>query len=120
RMFNRIRFIGSRPLLVQPPPHFSFDIRYDITLLNRQIGTEPRKVVEGRTRFLNELERRSLGEFASSSEVLNLDAQFCKQDRCSQFIDGKLGYEDPTHLSSIGSLKMAPYIKASMTQLLPR
>ena len=120
RMFNRIRFIGSRPLLVQPVPHFSFDIRYDITLLNRQVGTEPRKIVESRTHFLNELERRSLGEFASTNEILNLDSQFCTQDRCSQFIDRKLGYEDPSHLSSIGSLKMAPYIKASMTQLLPQ
>lgn len=120
KIFAKIRFTGARPLLVQPVPHFLFDIRYDITLLNRQAGTEPRKVVEGRTRFLNEIEERSVGVAFQGMEILNLDSQFCTQNRCSQFIDGKLAYEDPSHLSSIGSLKMSPYLKSAMARLLPK
>lgn len=120
KLFTKIRFNGARPLLVQPIPHFVFDMRYDISLLNRQSGTEPRQVVEGRTQYLNQLEERSVGELASATEILNLDSRFCVQDRCSQFLDGKLAYEDSSHLSSIGSLKMSPYFKLAMARLLPR
>ncbi|MHB1089666.1 MAG: acyltransferase family protein [Ilumatobacteraceae bacterium] len=120
RMFAKIRFTGSRPLLVQPPPHFSFDVRYDITLFNRQAGTEPRNVVVGRTDVLNKIEEQNIGLFASTREILNLDSRFCIKNRCSQFIDGKLAYEDPSHLSSVGSIKMAPYLKKAMAQLLPK
>lgn len=120
KMFTKIRFSGARPLLVQPPPHFSFDIRYDLTLLNRQAGIESRKVVEGRTEFLNKIEKRSVGEFVGMTGILNLDARFCTNTRCSQFIDGKLAYEDPSHLSSVGSLKMSPFLKEAMGRLLPK
>lgn len=119
-LFTKIRFTGARPLLVQPVPHFAFDIRYDITLLNRQIGTEPRNVVEARTRFLNEIEERNVGIVFNEIEILNLDSRFCTGNRCSQFIDGRLAYEDPSHLSSVGSLKMSPYLKAAMARLLPQ
>lgn len=118
KMFNRVLFTGARPLLVQPVPHFIFDVRYDISLFNRQAGTESRKVVEARTQFLNQLEVRSVGDFSSSTEVLNLNSKFCGKQRCSQFIDGKLAYEDPSHLSSIGSLKVTPDLKAAMARLL--
>jgi peptidoglycan/LPS O-acetylase OafA/YrhL len=120
KLFNKILFAGARPLLVQPVPHFVFDIRYDISLFNRQAGTEPRKVVEGRTQYLNQLEERSVGEFARATEILNLNSRFCVKDRCSQFIDGKLAYEDPSHLSSLGSLKVTPNLKVAMARLLPQ
>ena len=120
KMFNKILFTGSRPLLVQPVPHFIFDVRYDISLLNRQAGTESRKVVEARTQFLNQLEERSVGEFSSATEILNLNSKFCGVERCSQFIDRKLAYEDSTHLSSIGSLKVSPNLKVAMARLLPK
>ncbi|MFA5773753.1 MAG: acyltransferase family protein [Ilumatobacteraceae bacterium] len=120
KLFNKIRFSGARPLLVQPVPRFVFDIRYDISLINRQAGTEPRHVVEGRTQYLNDLEVTSVGEFSSATEILNLNSRFCASDRCTQFIDGKLAYEDSAHLSSIGSLKVSPNLKVAMERLLPR
>lgn len=120
KMFNKILFAGARPLLVQSVPHFVFDIRYDISLLNRQAGTESRKIVEARTQFLNQLERRSVGEFSSATEILNLNTKFCGEERCSQFIGGKLAYEDSSHLSSIGSLKVSPDLEVAMARLLPK
>lgn len=119
-LFIKIRATGARPLLVQPVPKFSFDIRYDITLLNRKFVSEPRNVVLGRTDLLNEIEEQSVGSFASEIGILNLDSQFCNQDSCSQIIDGKLAYEEPSHLSSVGSLKMSTYLESAMARLISK
>jgi lysophospholipase L1-like esterase len=70
--------------------------------------------------FLNEMETNAVMKVFDFRSVLNLDRQFCEPDLCSRFINDKYMYEDKTHLSSAGSMFIAPALEQALRLLIKK
>jgi peptidoglycan/LPS O-acetylase OafA/YrhL len=106
KMLAQIKSLGSKPILVQPPPKFATDFRSQVALLNQSFASEDRSVVSARTKSVQVEETRAVLANNPNQQIVNFDQIICSSTLCSQFIDGKLAYEDPSHLSHQGSLAM--------------
>ena len=106
KMLTQIKSLGSKPILVQPPPKFATDFRSQVSLLNQSFASEDQSVVYARTKSVQVEETRAVLASNLNQQIVNFDKIICSNTLCSQFIDGKLAYEDPSHLSHQGSLAM--------------
>ena len=118
KIFEQLRKLQISGLLVQPVPEFSSDVRNVLTLFKKTVDGEERSA-NFQNEFLNELDATAVMEVFDDRSILNLYNTFCLAGRCSQVQNGKLMYEDETHLSSVGSLALIPRIKQSLLLLAP-
>ena len=109
-----IKALGSKPILVQPPPKFATDLRSQFSLLNQDFASEAASVVLARTESVRLIETHNVLTNDPDQLIINFDKIICPNSLCSQFIDGKLAYEDPSHLSNQGSLAMTNLIEEKM------
>ena len=119
KIFEQLQRLQIAGLLAQPVPEFLSDVRYEVTLLKRTISVEKRDSRTSGNEFLNDLDSAAVMAVVDERSLLNLYAEFCQSDSCSQVQNGKFMYEDGSHLSSVGSLAVTPMIKESLLSLLP-
>jgi hypothetical protein len=107
-------------LIVQPPPRFVQDVRYDISLLRPISKREPRSDVIARRNIANEIDRNLLDSAKGNLGLLNFDDVFCNENDCSQVIGKELMFEDADHLSPQGSRLLVDQIETKMKEVLGR
>jgi peptidoglycan/LPS O-acetylase OafA/YrhL len=120
KVFSRLRTLNIEGLLVQPVPEFTSDIRYEVSILKQNVDGEDQSVLNRGNVFLNEMETDAVMKVFDYRSVLNLDRQFCESDLCSRVINGKFMYEDKTHLSSAGSMFIAPALEQALRLLIKK
>ena len=106
KTIKRIKSFGSKLIIAEPPPKFSRDFRSQVSLFNKSFALEPFAQVHERLISTRAAERRAITAYGQSQIFINFDDMLCSETGCSQFINGKLAYEDPSHLSKQGSLEM--------------
>lgn len=111
RMFDTIAPLQTKVMLVQPPPSFEYDLRYDISLLRSNGNQEPRDIVVSRRAAINEIEVNTAALYSFLTPVLNFTDLFCNAESCTQKIGKQFMFEDSDHLSVEGSLLAAPVIQ---------
>lgn len=111
RMFDAIAPLQTKLMLVQPPPSFEYDLRYDISLLRSNGIQEDRETVVARRAEINEIEVNTAALYPFLTPVLNFDNLFCNAETCTQKIGKQFMLEDADHLSVEGSLLAAPVVQ---------
>ena len=116
--FNEIMSEAKGILLVQPPPKFVKNVKYDISLI-KPIGLpEERGEVESRRLRENIIETKIVGERNSQIQILNFDHIFCSEQTCSQIVENQLMFEDGDHLTPQGSLLLVGQLEKVLKQLI--
>ena len=118
KVFAQLQNLKIDGLLVQPVPEFAADVRYEVTMLKQHVNGEDRTVLNRGNEFLNEMDTNAVMKVFDDRSILNLYRQFCTSDVCSQVKDGKFMYEDGSHLSSVGSLVIAPVLEQALSLLI--
>ena len=106
KTIKRIKSFGSKVIISEPPPVFLQDVRSQVSLLNKSFAREPFAQVHKNLISARAAEHRAINAYGQSQIFLNFSDMLCSETSCSQFINGKLAYEDPSHLSKQGSLTM--------------
>lgn len=105
-------------LVVQPPPKFVKNVKYDISLI-RPIGLpEERRKVESRRIRENALETNIVGVENPQIQIFNFDNIFCGEQTCTQVVENQLMFEDGDHLTPQGSLLLVGQLEEIMKQLI--
>jgi lysophospholipase L1-like esterase len=120
KVFSQLQKLKIEALLVQPVPEFTSDVRYEVSILKQHVNGKDQIVLNRGNEFLNEMETNAVMKVFDDRSVLNLDRQFCESDLCSRVIDGKFMYEDKTHLSSAGSMFIAPALEQALRLLIKK
>jgi len=117
KVFAQLQKLKTEGLLVQPVPEFASDVRYEVTILKKHVTGEDRTVLNRGNEFLNEMDTKAVMTVFDDHSILNLYRQFCTSVSCSQVKDGKFMYEDGSHLSSVGSMVVAPEVEQALRLL---
>ena len=117
KVFAQLQKLKIEALLVQPVPEFTSDVRYEVSILKQPVNGEDQIVLNRGNEFLNQMDKNAVKKVFDDRSVLNLYRQFCTSDLCSRVIDGKFMYEDSTHLSSLGSMFIAPALEQALKLL---
>ena len=117
KVFAQLQKLKIESLLVQPVPEFTSDVRYEVSILKQLVNGEDQIVLNRGNEFLNQMDKNAVRKVFDDRSVLNLYRQFCTSDLCSRVIDGKFMYEDSTHLSSLGSMFIAPALEQALKLL---
>ena len=118
KVFAQLQNANTKGLLVQPVPEFASDVRYEVTILKQHVTGEDRTVLNRGNEILNQMDTNAVMRVFDDGSILNLYSQFCNSDLCSQVKDGKFMYEDGSHLSSIGSMVVAPEVEQALRLLI--
>ena len=118
RTFDALAPLQTKVMLVQPPPSFAYDLRYDISLLRKNGVQEDREVVIARRTPINEIEVNTAALYPFLAPVLNFDDLFCTAETCTQKIGKLFLFEDADHLSVEGSLFVSDYLKNKMSEII--
>jgi hypothetical protein len=120
KVFAQLQNLKIEGLLVQSVPEFASDVRYEVTILKQHVNGEDRILLNRGNEFLNRMETNAVVKVFDYRSVLNLHSQFCTSVSCSQVIDGKFMYEDGSHLSSVGSMFVAPALEQALSLLIKK
>jgi len=120
KVFAQLQNLKIEGLLVQPVPEFASDVRYEVTILKQHVNGEDRTVSNRENEFLNDMDTNAVMKVFDDRSILNLYTQFCNSDLCSQVKAGKFMYEDGSHLSSVGSMSVAPDIEQAIRMLIQK
>jgi peptidoglycan/LPS O-acetylase OafA/YrhL len=120
KIFAQLQSLKIEGLLVQPVPEFASDVRYEVTILKQHVLGENRSMLNSGNEFLNEMDTNAVMKVFDDRSILNLYSQFCTLELCSQVKDGALMYEDGSHLSSVGSMFVAPALEQALSLLIQR
>jgi len=120
RTFDALAPLQTKVMLVQPPPSFEYDLRYDISLLRMNGVQENREVVIARRAPINQIEVQTAALYPFLTPVLNFDDLFCNSETCTQKIGKQFMLEDADHLSVDGSMLAVPLIKNAITLALAK
>jgi len=105
-------------LVVQPPPKFVKNVKYDISLI-KPIGLpEERGEVESRRIRENALETKIVGVENPQIQIFNFDNIFCGEQTCTQVVENQLMFEDGDHLTPQGSLLLVSQLEEIMKRLI--
>ena len=118
KVFAQLQKLKTEGLLAQPVPEFASDVRYEVTILKQHVIGEDRTVLNRGNEFLNEMDTKAVMRVFDDRSILNLYRQFCTSDLCSQVKDSKFMYEDGSHLSSVGSMVVAPEVEQALRLLI--
>ena len=120
RTFDALAPLQAKVMLVQPPPSFEYDLRYDISLLRKNGVQEDRAIVIARRAPINEVEVNTAALYPFLAPVLNFDDLFCNAETCTQKIGKQFMLEDADHLSVDGSMLAAPLIQNAIAVALAK
>jgi hypothetical protein len=120
RTFDALAPLQAKVILVQPPPSFEYDLRYDISLLRKNGVQEDRESVIARRTPINEVEVNTAALYPFLAPVLNFDDLFCNAETCTQKIGKQFMLEDADHLSVDGSMLAAPLIQNAIAVALAK
>ena len=120
RTFDALAPLQVKVILVQPPPSFEYDLRYDISLLRKNGVQEDREAVIARRTPINEVEVNTAALYPFLAPVLNFDDLFCNAETCTQKISKQFMLEDADHLSVDGSMLAAPLIQNAIAVALAK
>jgi peptidoglycan/LPS O-acetylase OafA/YrhL len=120
RTFDVLAPLVPRAILVQPPPSFEYDLRYDISLLRSNGIEENREEVLARHAAINEVEVNTAALYPTFTSVLSLNDLFCNAETCVQKIGKQFMLEDADHLSVEGSMLAAPLLQYEIAEALNR
>ena len=120
RTFDALAPLQAKVMLVQPPPSFEYDLRYDISLLRKNGVQEDRAIVIARRAPINEVEVNTAALYPFLAPVLNFDDMFCNAETCTQKIGKQFMLEDADHLSVDGSMLAAPLIQDAIAVALAK
>ena len=120
RTFEALAPLQAKVMLVQPPPSFEYDLRYDISLLRKNGVQEDRTTVIARRAPINLIEVQTAGLYPFVAPVLNFDDLFCNADTCTQKIGKQFMLEDANHLSVEGSMLAAPLLQNAIALALAK
>jgi peptidoglycan/LPS O-acetylase OafA/YrhL len=118
KVFEQLQKLKTEGLLVQPVPEFASDVRYEVTILKQHVVGEDRTVLNRGNELLNGMDTEAVMRVFDDRSILNLYRQFCTSDLCSQVQDDKFMYEDGSHLSSVGSMVVAPEVEQALRLLI--
>ncbi len=114
--FTRINNLDSTGVLIQTVPETQFDVRYDASLLRRNKFQE-RRVNNRANEFLNLMELKALNKVPGRHAAIELYSELCDEIKCVVEKDVGMLYEDSSHLSSLGSLHMAPKLRFELGRI---
>ena len=120
RTFDALAPLQTKVILVQPPPSFEYDLRYDISLLRKNGVQEDRTTVIARRAPINEVEVNTAALYPFLAPVLNFDDLFCNAETCTQKIGKQFMLEDADHLSVEGSMLAAPVVQNAIAVALAK
>jgi peptidoglycan/LPS O-acetylase OafA/YrhL len=120
RTIDKLNSVGTKFIIMQPPPSFAFDLRYDISLVRQNFIKEPRGVVLARRELINNIEVNATSGLDSVSAVVNFSSIFCNEKTCDPRVNGEIMLEDDDHLSVHGSLLIAPIIEGAIKAALAK
>lgn len=118
RTLNELSQLQTQIIVVQPPPRFDYDLRYDISLLGVKSVKESRAVVVGRRELMNGIEENAMKGIGFAQPILNFTELFCNEASCSPKGNNEFLFEDEDHLSVDGSLWVEGEIKKSIERAL--
>ena len=118
RTLKSLSELQTQVIVIQPPPRFAYDLRYDISLLWPNTLKEPREIVIGRREKMNQIEAVAITGYEFVRPIVNFSDQFCRTEICDPKINGEFMLEDEDHLSADGSQFLAPQIQEAIRSAL--
>ena len=120
RTLSGLSRLKTQVIIVQPPPRFNYDLRYDLSLLWPNSVRESRGEVFSRREKINEIEENAIAGFDFVRPIVNFTDEFCIADICDPKIDNKFMFEDNDHLSVDGSIFVSSVIERAISEALVR
>jgi peptidoglycan/LPS O-acetylase OafA/YrhL len=114
-MLVELSKLRTQVVIVEPPPRFAYDLRYDLSLLWPNTVKEPRSNVLARRKSINEIEQNAASEFDFVQPFVSFSDQFCNVNTCDPKIDRKFMFEDNDHLSVDGSQFIEPQLQKAIS-----
>jgi hypothetical protein len=108
--------LRTQVIVVQPPPRFAYDLRYDISLIRPNSVTEPRPDVVNRRKEINQIEESAISGIQHVRPAINFTDLFCDSQLCDPRVEGIFMFEDSDHLSVEGSLFVAEQLRIAITE----
>jgi len=118
RTLNSLSDLDAQVIVVQPPPLFAYDLRYDLSLLWPNSAKEPRDVVVDRRKTMNQIEANATIGIEFVRPVVDFTEQFCNAEVCNPKVDNEFLLEDSDHLSVNGSQFVFPEIERAISEAL--
>lgn len=109
---------NAKIIVVDPPPHFVFDMRYDLSLVRPNNMAEPRVGAVSSEGEMGKIENAALSGISYVEPILKFTDLFCNAKTCSPKINGLYMYEDDDHLSVDGSMYIAPMLQSAISSAL--
>lgn len=120
RTFDALAPLQAKVMLVQPPPSFEYDLRYDMSLVRKNGVQEDRTKVIARRAPINSVEVQTAALYPFLTPVVNFDDLFCNAETCTQKIGKQFMLEDADHLSVDGSMLAAPLLQNAIALALAK
>ena len=120
RMLKVLIDLHTQVIIVQPPPLFAYDLRYDLSLLWPNTVKESRSVVVSRRESINAIEQYATAGFDFVRPIVSFTDQFCNASICDPKIDGKFMLEDDDHLSVDGSIYVSDVLERAVAEALAK
>jgi hypothetical protein len=118
RTLKSLSDLDAQVIVVQPPPLFAYDLRYDLSLLWPNSVKEPRDVVVDRRKTMNQIEANATIGIEFVRPVVDFTEQFCNAEVCNPKVDNEFLLEDSDHLSVNGSQFVFPEIERAISEAL--
>ena len=118
RTIEGLSELQSQVIIAQPPPHFEYDLRYDLSLLWPNSVKESRDVVVARREAINAIEQNAVAGIPFVQPMVSLIDNFCNAEICDPKVDGVFMFEDDDHLSVDGSKLVAPQLQEAIGRAL--
>ena len=120
RMLKALIDLHTQVIIVQPPPLFAYDLRYDLSLLWPNTVKESRSVVVSRRESINAIEQYATAGFDFVRPIVSFTDQFCNASICDPKIDGEFMLEDDDHLSVDGSIYVSDVLERAVAEALAK
>ena len=114
RMLKGLKDLDTQVIIAQPPPQFTYDLRYNTSLLWPDPSKEPRDVAVARREEINKIEVNATTGIEHVVGVFNFDDVFCDAKFCDPQVENKFMFEDSDHLSVDGSLLVEAKIRSQI------
>jgi len=118
RTLEGLSELQAQVIMVQPPPQFEYDLRYDLSLLWPNSVKESRNVVIARREAINAIEQNAVAGIPFVQPIVSLTDNFCNAEICDPKVDGVFMFEDDDHLSVDGSKHVAPQLQEAIGRAL--
>jgi hypothetical protein len=118
RTLEGVSGLDAQVIIAQPPPHFEYDLRYDLSLLWPSSAKESRDVVVARRAAINAIEQNAVARIPFVRPIVGLTDNFCNAEICDPKVDGIFMFEDDDHLSVDGSIYVSDVLERALAEAL--